>query len=166
MKTTFLNRAMLGVHKLGFKLQKHSPEILLAAGVVGTVVSAVMACKATTKLSSVLEPAKEELGKIHEAAEAGYISRPDPDESESEKIEYTEEDSQKDLVIVCIQTGVKIVKLYAPAVTLGMFSIATILASNDILRKRNVALTAAYATVSEGFKEYRSRVAESGRTTN
>ena len=41
--------------KVSVKLKKHSPEILVVAGVVGTVASAVMACHATTKLDGVLE---------------------------------------------------------------------------------------------------------------
>ena len=41
-----------GKIKFGFK--KHSPEILVVAGVVGTVTSAVMACKATTKINDIL----------------------------------------------------------------------------------------------------------------
>lgn len=51
-------------------------------------------------------------------------------------------------------------KTYAPAVAIGTLSIASILASNNILRKRNVALAAAYATVDKSFKEYRNRVIE------
>ena len=54
----------------------------------------------------------------------------------------------------------KLVKLYAPAVILGTVSITAILAGHNILRKRNVALAAAYATVDKGFKEYRGRVIE------
>ena len=42
--------------KVSVKLKKHSPEILVVAGVVGTVASAVMACHATTKLDSILMP--------------------------------------------------------------------------------------------------------------
>lgn len=45
--------------KVSVKLKKHSPEILVVAGVVGTVASAVMACHATTKLDSVLEKSKK-----------------------------------------------------------------------------------------------------------
>ncbi len=45
-------------HKAGLQLKKHSPEILVVTGVVGTVVSAVMACKATTKLHAVLDDTK------------------------------------------------------------------------------------------------------------
>ncbi|HQE50129.1 MAG TPA: DUF6353 family protein, partial [Fervidobacterium sp.] len=74
--------------------------------------------------------------------------------------QYTPEDAKKDLAIVYIQTGLKLAKLYAPAVALGTLSIASILASNNILRKRNVALAAAYATVDKTFKEYRNRVLE------
>ena len=73
---------------------------------------------------------------------------------------YTEEDSKKDLAIVYAQTGLQFVKLYGPSVALGIVSLGCILTSNNILRKRNVALAAAYATVDKGFKEYRNRVVE------
>lgn len=136
--------------KVSLGLKKHSPEILVVAGVVGTVTSAVLACKATTKLSGILEEAKENIDTIHECAE----------HPETLNAEYTEEDAKKDLALVYVQTGVKVVKLYAPAVILGGLSIAGILTSNNILRKRNVALAAAYATVDKGFKEYRGRVVE------
>lgn len=134
--------------KLAFRLKKSSPEILVVVGIAGTVVSAVMACRATTKLSGILEESKETVEKIHE------VSR-----DESMKDKYSVEDSKKDLAIVYFQTGWSIAKLYAPSVALGVLSITGILASNNILRKRNLALAAAYATVDKSFKEYRSRVA-------
>ena len=134
---------------MGFKLKKHSPEILVVAGVVGIVASAVMACKATTKASDILEKAKEDINSIHDcAANEEFVE------------EYTPEDVKKDLTIVYVQTGIKLAKLYAPAVALGALSIGSILVSNNILRKRNVALAAAYATVDKGFKEYRNHVLE------
>lgn len=132
-----------------FKLQKHSPAILMVAGVAGVVTSAVMACKATTKLSGILEESKETIEKIHEVSS---------DETMVEK--YSEEDAKKDLTIVYAQTGLKLVKLYGPSVVLGVLSIGSILASNNILHKRNVAIGAAYATIDKSFKEYRSRVVE------
>lgn len=144
---TSLSRA---VHKVGFTLKKHSPEILVVAGVAGTVVSAVLACKATTKVGEVLDETKANVEKIHYALD-------NPDALNGE---YTEEDSKKDLVIVYAQTGVKLAKLYGPAIVLGALSITSILASNNILHKRNVALAAAYTAVDNGFKEYRSRVVE------
>ena len=54
MKTEFLTKAGRLVSKAGLQIKKHSPEILMVAGVVGTVTSTVLACKATTKISGIL----------------------------------------------------------------------------------------------------------------
>lgn len=146
-KSEFMINVRRNFSKAGFTLKKHSPEILVAAGVVGVIASAVMACKATTKASEILDKTKEDIDKIHDCM---------ADESLSE--EYTAEDGRKDLIVVYAQTGVKLAKLYAPAIALGVLSLSGIIVSNNILRKRNVALAAAYATVDKGFKEYRNRV--------
>ena len=137
--------------KAKFTVKKHSPEILITAGVVGTVTSAVLACKATLKVNEVLEESKETIEKIHTATELGVTNAGK---------EYTEEDSKKELTIVYAQTGIKLVKLYAPAVVLGALSITAIVTSNNIQRKRNIALASAYATLDSSFKGYRSRVIE------
>lgn len=151
-KLEIMNTVTRSLHRVGFKCKKHSPEILVGAGIVGVVGSAVMACKATTKLDEVLEEPKEKIEKIHELME-------NPDMVPEGK-EYTEEDGKKDLTIMYTQSAVKVVKLYAPAVILGTVSIAAILGGHHILRKRNLALAAAYATIDKGFKEYRGRVIE------
>ena len=134
--------------KTVMKLKKHSPEILVVAGIAGTVVSAVLACKATTKVAEILDETKGTLDTIHEGMETGAINGQ----------EYTTEDGKKDTVVIYAQTGMKLAKLYAPAIILGTLSITSILASNNILRKRNVALGAAYAAIDKSFKEYRGRV--------
>lgn len=149
MKKDLINTIGRSLSKINFKLKKHSPEILIAAGVIGTVASTVMACKATTKINGILDNAKEEIEKVHTVMD---------DEQYADK--YSEEDSKKDLTIIYAQTGVKLVKLYGPSVVLGALSLGSILASNNILRKRNVALAAAYATIDNSFKEYRGRVVE------
>lgn len=136
--------------KTVMKLKKHSPEILVVAGIAGTVVSAVLACKATTKVAEILDETKGTLDTIHEGMETGAINGQ----------EYTTEDGKKDTVVVYAQTGMKLAKLYAPAIILGTLSITSILASNNILRKRNVALGVAYAAIDKSFKEYRGRVIE------
>ena len=148
-KLEIVNKASRSFHKVGFTFKKHSPEILIAAGVVGVVSSAVMACKATTKLSGILEEQKEQLDQVN-----NYVK----DHGYNEK--YTEEDHKKDTAIITVQSGVKIAKLYTPAVALGTLSLGAILTSNNILRKRNVALAAAYTAVDRSFKEYRGRVIE------
>lgn len=136
--------------KTVMKLKKHSPEILVVTGIAGTVVSAVLACKATTKVAEILDETKGTLDTIHEGMETGAINGQ----------EYTTEDGKKDTVVVYAQTGMKLAKLYGPAIILGTLSITSILASNNILRKRNVALGAAYAAIDKSFKEYRGRVIE------
>lgn len=136
--------------KAVMKLKKHSPEILVVAGIAGTVVSAVLACKATTKVAEILDETKGTLDTIHEGMETGAINGQ----------EYTTDDGKKDTVVVYAQTGMKLAKLYGPAIILGTLSITSILASNNILRKRNVALGAAYAAIDKSFKEYRGRVIE------
>lgn len=150
-KTEIMTKVRGTFYKAGLQLKKYSPEILVMAGVAGTVVSTVMACKATLKINEVIDKTKNDINEIHDATEKGV--------TKSGK-EYSDEDSKKDLAIIYIQTGAKLVKLYAPAVMLGGLSITSILASNNILRKRNVALGAAYAAVDKSFKDYRHRVAE------
>lgn len=148
-KNEIIAKATGIVNTTTIKIKKHSPEILIVAGVIGTVASAVMACKATTKLSTVLEEHKNDVDAVHKCSD-----------DEELKGEYSKEDAKKDLTIIYAQTGVKLAKLYAPAIALGALSLTSIIASNNILRKRNVALAAAYATVDKSFKEYRSRVVD------
>lgn len=151
MKTNeIMNAITRKFHRIGFHLKKHSPEILVVTGVIGGVTSAVMACKATTKAGDIIEDTKSQLDIIHKGMEDGNIRG----------VEYTKEDGTKDLIIVYTQTAVKFIKLYGPAVVLGTVSIVSILAGHNITRKRNLALTAAYATIENSFKQYRNRVIE------
>ena len=136
-------------NKSEMKVRKYSPEILAGVGVVGVIASTVMACKATTKLNDILAESKEQLEQIKTVAvDPAYADK------------YTEDDAKKDTTITYVQTGVKVAKLYAPSVILCASSLGCLLASNNILKKRNAALSAAYMTVDKSFKEYRRRVAE------
>ena len=125
-------------------LKKHSPEILVFTGIGGMIGGAVMACRATRRLDPVLEKHRQDAEAVHKKYERARDER-------AEKRELTK---------VYMKTGVEFVKLYGPSVAVGALSVTGILAGNDILRKRNVALAAAYAAVDTGFKQYRSRVIE------
>lgn len=138
-----------GYNKVSLQAVKHSPEILAGIGVVGVVASTVLACKATMKINDVLEDAKDQLDKVKEVAN-------DPKYAD----QYSEEDAKKDISVIYVQKGVEIVKIYLPAITVGAVSLGCLLASNNILRKRNAALGAAYATLDKSYKTYRNRVAE------
>ena len=145
-----MSNISLFFNRMGLQLRKHSPEILMGAGIVGAIASAVLACKATTKLESVMEKSRNDIKTIHEAIE----------HPENLSEEYTPEDGKKDLAIVYARTGIELVKLYGPSLALGALSITSILASHNILHKRNVAIAAAYTAVDKGFKDYRGRVIE------
>lgn len=152
MKKNELVKSMnLTFNKIGFQLQKKSPELLVAAGVVGVVVSAVMACQATPKALKVAEKTGDDMDRIQNAEESGVTPAGEL---------YTQEDARNDRIQVYSHTGFQYVKLYAPAVLLGAASITCILTSHKILRKRNMALAAAYATLDQSFKDYRGRVLE------
>lgn len=150
-KTEIMNNVTRTFHRVGFKLKKHSPEILVVAGVVGTVAGTVMACKATLKVHEVTDKAKKDIEDIHEATELGVTKAGE---------DYTAEDAKKDLTVVYAQTGVELIKLYGPSVAVGALSITAILAGHNVLRKRYVATAAAYTALDKTFKEYRGRVVE------
>lgn len=130
-------------------IKKKSPEILVGVGIVGMVVGTVVACERTTKLHDILKDAKENIDQIKECID-------------DEKLVdvYSKEDGQKDLALVYVQTGIKVASLYVPVVALSGASIACILKGTDILRKRNIALAAAYTVVDQSFKKYRDQVVE------
>lgn len=146
-----MSSASKALHRVGFQLQKKSPEILVGVGILGAVVSTVLACKATTKAGKVIDEAKKSIDTIHQANERGVTNA-----GES----YSDQDCKKDLTVTYAQTGIKLAKLYGPAVVLGVASAASILASHNIMKKRNVAIAAAYSAVDKSFKDYRGRVLE------
>lgn len=131
--------------KVALKASKHSPEILLGAGITAGVASTVFACKATLKAEGILDEHKQNMDQIREAIE----SYPD---------EYTEKDKKRDTAVVYGKTVGNFVKLYLPAITLGAVSITCICASYGIMRKRNIALTVAYGELLKNFQDYRDKV--------
>jgi hypothetical protein len=118
----------------------HSPVIMFGVGIVGVGTTAVLACRATLKMSEVLSEGEEHIKNVETAAEV------------------VEEDAKKAVMGIKLQTAIKIAKIYAPAVIVGVASVGFLTGSHIILRKRNAALTAAYTIVDKSFKEYRARV--------
>ena len=60
-KSKIANTLSRSFYKIGFKFKKHSPEILVVAGVVGTGASAVRACKATLKVNEITDETEENI---------------------------------------------------------------------------------------------------------
>lgn len=148
MNVNDLKTAMqLKAGRTNLYLRKHSPEILLGAGLVGMVATVVMASKATLRAGNVLAEHDTQLDMVDRA----LTEKPES---------YSNEDAMKDRVTIHVQTGLKFAKLYGPALGVGVLSVAAILASHGVMANRQVALVAAYNLLNEGFKNYRQRVVE------
>lgn len=117
----------------------NSPTVMFYGGIVGVVGAAALACKATLQLDAKLEEmAKERMDELT-VIDNGVV---------------VEQVNRK----VYVKNVLTVAKLYAPAVGLGVVSIGMLAGSHRTLTNRNVALTAAYAALDKGFKEYRQRV--------
>lgn len=55
-KLAFMNTISRSAHRMAFKLQKHSPEILVVAGVIGVVASAVLSHSYVTPTFAIRNP--------------------------------------------------------------------------------------------------------------
>lgn len=134
--------------KLGRQIltvQKHSPKILFAAGVIGITATVVMAARATLRVEDILLDHETQMDKIDNTVKRTNNS-------------YTEEDAAKDRVTSYVKTSLHLARLYAPAVVVGAASIAALTGSHYILSNRVSNLTAAYAVLDKGFRAYRERV--------
>lgn len=147
MKTSFLDKVAGMASTAICAVKKNSPTILVITGVVAGVGAAVGIGIASTKLSPIVEEAKESLDVIHKCAE-------DPEHKE----DYAEQDIRRDTTIVYARATKEVVKLYSIPVSLGVLSLVSFLASYGILKKRNAAVTAAYVALDEGYKKYRARI--------
>lgn len=138
--------------KSSLMIKKKSPEILLAAGLVGFVGTVVLACKATLKADDILDLHEEGMEKIEKTKKMA--------ESINDIVEYTEEDYNRDILVQRVKTIGNMVKLYGPAIALGGVSVACLITSRNITHKRYLAAVSAYNAVSEVFQQYRKRVVD------
>jgi len=137
-----MNKIGIFFKRAGAKINKNSPEILLVAGLLGLIGAGVYACFQTPKAQKAIE---EGNGKLE-----GLKNRSDLMENPDQ--------SKKELTKVSVQTGLKVAALYAIPVALGGLSAASILVSRGIMKKRELSLAAAYATLDATLKGYRKRV--------
>jgi hypothetical protein len=124
---------------------ENSPKILFGVGIVSMIGSTVVASRATLKLHDVLEVTAIDIKAAN-------------DVREMHEDQYSEQDMQKDKMIIYTRAGVRIARLYAPAVGLGVIGVVSLTKSHNILQDRYTGLAAAYAALDKGFREYRQRV--------
>ena len=126
-------------------LEHHAPKILMAIGIGCGIGGAVTACKATLKLPETMQ-------EINNAVDAAKAM---PEENEEQK-----KIKDKEVVKSYISGGVKLAKLYAPSIGLGVTSVACVLGGNHIMNQRYSGAVAAVSATERMFANYRSRVVE------
>lgn len=133
---------LIGImNKAAFYMKQHGPEIMVFCGAAGAVTAGVMACCETTHLPDVKQNTRKRLENVRSMDET------DPARGRMMAKAY-------------IENGLEYAKLYAPSCIVGTLSITSILVGNHILKQRNIALAAAYATIDTSYKQYRHRVSE------
>lgn len=147
-KTELATKASQILVKTKLGIKKYSPEILVVTGIGTGIVAAIIACKQTIKANDIVAEARKSLQNIEDVKELAA----------NNEVEYTEENEHEDRKTIGMQVAVGMVKTYALPVGLGVLSITCILAGHHILKKRNVALAAAYSALSTDFMNYRKRV--------
>ena len=120
----------VGTKKIAKVINKYTPEILTAVGIIGGVATAVMVSNAKPKAMTISENLKKEHEKEN-------LEPPT-------KIEYVKATW----------------RCYAPAITIGMVSACCLIGASSASRRRNAALATAYSLTDSAFKEYRSKVVE------
>lgn len=131
--------------KVGLMLSEHSPAMLSVIGGVGVVATAVLASQETLRVKEVVEPHVENLELISATLE---------DESK----QYSDQDALHDRTVIYARLGRDLLKLYAPALIVGVLTVASIAASHRISAKRIAGLTAAYGALDQSYRRYRGRV--------
>lgn len=146
-----MNLKQLGNKGL-FLAKKHSPELLVGGGIVSILGGTVLAVKATRKVAEVQFKFQEMQVDIN------YIK--DNRDNLKDGAVYTDQDYRKDITMMHIQRAKALGKVYFPAMLATGLGITMILSGHNIMRKRNVAVLAAFNGVDKAFDKYRERVVD------
>lgn len=135
----FGNRSVL-------KARKHSPTILVVAGVVGMGVTVVAAVKASKKAEVVVSDHKAQRVQIGDIPAKNSVAK---DVRKAKQVEVLE---------LYYNTGLELTKVYGPTILLGVLSSGSILYGHKILHGRHLATMTAYSGLMEQFASYRGRI--------
>ena len=148
MNNSFKESMSLFFGRTKFWFKKNSPELLVGTGLILSAASTILAIFETRKLEKIVTPDKKKIEKLKEE-----MKNQDPNVP-------AEIDYKKELGTVRRKLAFNVCKLYAPSFIAFVLSTACVLSSHKIMKGRNLALAAAYATLESGYKAYRERVAE------
>lgn len=146
-----------GASALIFKTKKNSPAILMATAGITGVATLVSTVKATMKLEDILDEHQEKMDLINSTYEEVTAN---DERNENGEVLYSESDMKKDTAKMYIRTCGKICKLYLPTLALSAITVGCVLTSHKIMKKRNLALLAAYKELHSAYSTYRQKIAD------
>lgn len=129
------------------KLQKNSPKLLFVSGIALMGATVVTSSRATLSLGGVLEDIRDDRDAVKD------VTTRHPEK-------YSEKEIRKLHAYITFKGSMRIVKLYLPAISLGVASIACLTTSHNQLTRRNAGLSAALAATERALESYRDRVRE------
>lgn len=135
--------------RIGFWGRKHSPELLVAGGIISTAASVALAIYSTTKLDGVLKPYNKKIDNIKSDLK---------NDNKIQNHEIDVKECKKELALTYGQAALKVSALYLPSTLFFISSVGCVLGSHKIMKTRNLALAAACSTLEQSYKAYRSRV--------
>lgn len=130
------------VDRMKLKVQKNSPEIMLVTGIAGIIGGTIWACIKSMKVKDILDNHKKKIERVKEV----FVN-------DTDRKEY-----KKELTKVYASTAGAMAKNYILPAAVEATSIGLMIGSHNILYGRNLALTAAYTTLQDKFKEYKNVV--------
>lgn len=145
MKLSIPNAISTRAGRVALLTQKNSPRILFNAGIVLMGATVYSAAKNTLKLEGVLDDIK------HDQDDVDAVAARHPGK-------YSEKELQKLHTYVAVRGAVRVVKLYLPALSLGVAAVACLTTSHNQLQRRNAGLSAALAATERALDKYRDRV--------
>lgn len=152
-----LNVVKRNMGRTGLVIEKYSPELWMAAGILSGIGTIVLASRAALKAEEVIDQHKEMMDQIKKAEALTAIEAQEGEENEL-SVSYSKEDIAQDKIRVYSKTVVGFAKLYSPVVAAGALTLTCFLVSNHILKKRYLGAVAAYNAVSAAFERYRAQV--------
>lgn len=135
--------------RVGAKIKKASPELLIVGGVACVIGGTVLACKATKKLDDILEESENTISQINNSREL---------EDEANDADQLEALIKREVTKEKVMTVGKIIAVYAPAAALITSGVGMIFTSHGIMKQRQATILAAYNAVDAAFRKYRDRV--------
>lgn len=120
--------------RAGRKINKNTPEILLGAGIISTVVGVVTACKATLKVNTILSEASKTEEKMENS-----LGKPCSDGTI-----YTNEDKEEDKKILKKQTIAKVIKTFIIPSIFVIGGLTLIISGHEVLKNRYLTVVSGY----------------------